>query len=175
MSRYPLCIQQNLFSWWERCIDLVLNKWLCSHRPVCAYANASEMLFAPIQHASMCAQRAHRLRAGSEGKSRRCLFAVESIRPDSIKHFSAPSTPLPPETPPLRDKKQSNQSMSQSGSQLVVESVALVLLPSLCGVILKRMFDTTGCFLRLKGSVYKYTCTDGRTCWVTPPPLALCS
>lgn len=146
-----------------RCIDLVLNKWLCSHRPVCAYANASEMLFAPIQHASMCAQSSS-TPGWEQRKKAVYLSAVESIRPDSIKHFSAPSTPLPPETPPLRDKKQSNQSMSQSGSQLVVESVALVLLPSVCGVSVQRMFDTTGCFLRLKGSVYKYTCTDGRTC-----------
>lgn len=97
MSRYPFTYVR-ICSHNEK--DALTWCWISgSAVTVCPYANASEMLFAPIQHASMCAQRAHRLRAGSRGKSRRYLFAAESIRPDSIKHFSNPSTPLPSETP----------------------------------------------------------------------------
>lgn len=112
---------------------------------------------------------------GAKEKAINIFFAVESIRPDSIKHLSAPSTPLPPETPPLRDKKQSNQSMSQSGSQLVVESVALVLLPSLCGVSVKRMFDTTGCFWGWKAAYRNAHALMDAHAESPPPPLALCS
>lgn len=83
--KISLCTPLNQFSWLERCIDLVLNKWLCSHRPVCAYANASEMLFAPIQHVSMCAQRAHRPRAGSKGKKPLISFFVQWSQSDLIQ------------------------------------------------------------------------------------------
>lgn len=51
------------------------------------------------------------------------IFAARSIRAYSPKHFSVLSTHLLPETPPLRDKKQSNQSNNESIRQSISQSL----------------------------------------------------